>query len=369
MTPEARSSAPASMPAAAPAGASSGTLWSRVLALPLTVLAVAVGLALVLYTAPSLLLLFAGILFATLLDACTRGLSHILPVARAWRFALVTLVFASLAALAIGWGIVRFPAQAQMLMKVMDTQLGILEGHLATFGIDLFGPGGRQDLSHLIADPGRLFGHVQYAVSGAYAVGINTIVIVCLGVFFAGHPSGYREGVLILVPLGARARVREVMDEMGQMLRSWLLGQLVRSAVVAVVLAITLHLLGLPGAPLLGLQAGAANFIPYLGPLIAALPVALVAMPLGLSTLAWVMAIYFAIQTLEGFVVAPLIQKGSVDVAPAWTLFAIVIMGAMFGAMGVALAAPLLAVGRIAVLRFYVQDWLKDGPGAAPSKK
>ena len=110
------------MPAAA-SDASSGTVWSRVLALPLTVLAVAVGLALILYTAPSLLLLFAGILFATLLDACTRGLGHILPAARAWRFALVTLVFASLAALAIGWGIVRFPAQAQMLMKVMDSNL------------------------------------------------------------------------------------------------------------------------------------------------------------------------------------------------------------------------------------------------------
>ena len=344
-------------------------MWGRVLALPLTVLAIAVGLALVLYTAPSLLLLFAGILFATLLDACTRGLGHILPVARAWRFALVTLVFASLAALAIGWGIVRFPAQVQMLLKVMDTQLGVLEGYLATFGIDLFGPGGRQDLSNFIADPGRLFGHVQYAVSGAYAVGINTIVIVCLGLFFAGAPSAYREGVLILVPLGARARVREVMNEMGQVLRSWLLGQLVRSAVVAVVLAVTLHLLGLPGAPLLGLQAGAANFIPYLGPLIAAFPIALVAMPLGLPTLAWVMAIYFAIQTIEGFVIAPLIQKGSVNVAPAWTLFAIVIFGALFGALGIALAAPLLAIGRIAVLRFYVEDWLKDRSDSGPSRK
>jgi predicted PurR-regulated permease PerM len=344
-----------------------GTVWSRVLALPLTVLAIAVGLALVLYTAPSLLLLFAGILFATLLDACTRGLGHILPVARAWRFALVTLGLASLAVLAIGWGIVRFPAQVQMLMQVMDTQLGVLEGHLAAFGIDLFGPGGRQDLSNFIADPGRLFGHVQYAVSGAYAVGINTIVIVCLGLFFAGAPSAYREGVLILVPIAARARVREVMDEMGQVLRSWLLGQLVRSAIVAVVLAVTLHLLGLPGAPLLGLQAGVANFIPYLGPLIAALPIALVAMPLGLSTLAWVLVIYFAIQTIEGFVIAPLIQKGSVNVAPAWTLFAIVIFGALFGALGVALAAPLLAVGRIAVLRFYVEDWLKDRPDVGPS--
>ena len=81
---------------------------------------------------------------------------------------------------------------------------------------------------------------------------------------------------------------------MGQVLRGWLLGQLVRSAVVAVVLAVALYLLGLPGAPLLGLQAGVANLIPYLGPLIAAFPVALVAMPLGLSTLAWVMTIYFA---------------------------------------------------------------------------
>jgi predicted PurR-regulated permease PerM len=138
------------------------------------------------------------------------------------------------------------------------------------------------------------------------------------------------------------------------------LGQLVRSAIVAMALAATLYSLGVPGAGVLGLQAGAANFIPYLGPLIAALPVALVTMPLGLPTLAWVMASYFLIQTIEGFVIAPLIQKGSVNVAPAWTLFAIVLFGALFGAMGVALAAPLLAVGRIAALRFYVEDVLHD---------
>ena len=72
MTTEARSPVPTSVPAPTLTG---GTVWSRgACALPLTVLAIAVGLALVLYTAPSLLLLFAGILFATLLDACTRGL-------------------------------------------------------------------------------------------------------------------------------------------------------------------------------------------------------------------------------------------------------------------------------------------------------
>ena len=263
------------------------------LAPALILLAVVAGLVFAWYSAHSLLMLFAGILVAVFLDACARGLGHIIPAARAWRFALVVLALASLAALAIVWGIVRLPAQARMLMQVMDSQLTVLENYLANFDIDLFGPGGRHDLSQFIADPGRLFGHVQYAVSGAYVFGITTIVIVCLGLFFAGQPAAYREGALIFVPRGARPRVREVMNEMGQVLRSWLLGQLVRSAIVAVVLAATLYSLGVPGAGLLGLQAGVANFIPYLGPLIAALPVALVTMPLGLSTLAWVMAIYF----------------------------------------------------------------------------
>ena len=127
---------------------------------------------------------------------------------------------------------------------------------------------------------------------------------------------------------------------MGRMLRFGCSASSCAASSSAVALWLVLQILGVPGAPLLALQAGMANFVPYLGPLIAALPVALVAMPLGLASLAWVMAIYFCIQTLEGFVVAPLIQKGAVNVPPAWTLSAIVLLGAMFGVLGVALAAP-----------------------------
>lgn len=362
MTTEALASSASSVAAVPgkPYGEPVGLVRGSPFALTLFVLALVAVLAISWYCATSLLLLFAGILFAVLLDACARGLDRVATLTRPWRFGLVVLAFGCIVVLSVGWSVDRAPTQVRNLFQVMDAQLRVLERNLAAFDIDLFGPGGRQDLSLLIADPGRLFGHVHYAVSGAYAVVINTIVIVCLGLFFAGNPVGYREGGLKLVPLGARERVRVVLNEMGRVLRSWLLGQLLRGAIVAVLLGVALHLLGVPSAGLLGLQAGVANFIPYLGPLIAAFPVALVAMPLGLSTLAWVMIIYFAIQTIEGFVIAPLIQKGAVDVAPAWTLSAIVIFGAMFGALGMALAAPLLAVGRIAVLRFYVEDWLTD---------
>ncbi|HEY2416457.1 MAG TPA: AI-2E family transporter, partial [Steroidobacteraceae bacterium] len=245
----------AELRSSAPTGEPAGSIWRRPLALPLIVLSVAAGLAFVWYYAPSLLLLFAGVLFAAFLDACTRGLTRVIPLSRSWRFALVVLVFTSVTGFAIGWGLVRLPDQAHLLMQVMDAQLDVLERQLAAFGIDLFGPNGRQDLSHFISDPGRLFGHVQYAVSGAYVVIMNTIVIVCLGLFLAVHPAAYRDGALRLVPVAARGRVREVSDEMGGMLRSWLLSQLLRSAVVALVLWAVLQALGVPGAPLLGLQA------------------------------------------------------------------------------------------------------------------
>ena len=338
--------------------------WRQVFVLPLVVLALLVGLAFIWYSAAGLLLLFAGILFASLLDACMRGLRQVLPLPRRTSYAVVVLILGSAAVVAVTWAIARLPGQVHALIDVMDAQITVLERELGNLGIDLFGPEGRQSLTQFLNDPGRLFGHVHSAVSGAYVVAINTIVVVCLGLFFASQPAAYREGALILMPPAARPRVRMVMNEMGQVMRSWLLGQLVRIVIVAIVVAIAFQLLGVPGAWLLGLQAGAANFIPYLGPLIAAFPVALVAMPLGFPTLAWVMILYVAIQTIEGFVVAPIIQKGSLDVAPAWTLFAIVIFGAMFGGLGIALAAPVLGLARIAVLRFYVEDWL--GSRAAP---
>jgi len=60
------------------------------------------------------------------------------------------------------------------------------------------------------------------------------------------------------------------------------------------------------------------------------------------------------------FVIGPLIQRQAVDAPPAWTLVAIVLLGALFGVMGIALAVPPVAIGRVAIIRFYVEDYLGD---------
>ena len=83
-------------------------------------------------------------------------------------------------------------------------------------------------------------------------------------------------------------------------------------------------------------------------------------MPLGGSPLIWAVVIYTIIQSIEGYVIGPLIQRQAVEIPPAWTLVAIVLLGALFGVMGIALAMPMVAIGRVAIIRFYVEDYLGD---------
>jgi predicted PurR-regulated permease PerM len=333
------------------------------LATALIVLSVAVGLLLVWQTSSSLLVIFAGILFASFLDACARALGSVMPVGRVWRLTLVVIILTMLIGLGIVWGAGKIPDQARLLIRVMDAQLDVLQQRLLSVGVDLFGPDGDRDLSRWFPDHNKLFGHAQTAVGTTSSILANTLVILFLGLLFAFDPRAYRDGFLLLVKPSLRGRVRAVLDEMGSVLRLWLVGQLIRIVLMAACVWLALYLLGLPGAFLLGVQAGASNFVPYLGPILAAIPVGLVAMPLGTSMLIWAVGIYTIIQSIEGYVIGPLILRQAVELPPAWTLVAIVLFGSLFGLMGIALAMPLLAVGRIAVLRLYVEDWLGDDLG------
>jgi predicted PurR-regulated permease PerM len=67
--------------------------------------------------------------------------------------------------------------------------------------------------------------------------------------------------------------------------------------------------------------------------------------------------------------VGPLIQRSAANIPPAWTLIGIVLLGALFGTLGIALGMPLMAITRIAAMRFYVEDWLGDRSGGAETVK
>ncbi|MBS3649502.1 AI-2E family transporter [Pseudaminobacter sp. 19-2017] len=329
----------------------------------LVALAAGAGLFLAWQVSRPLLLIFAGLLFGAFLDACTRGLAALVPLRRGWLLTIVCLVLALGAAWLVVWGGTNLIQQADSLVRLIGNELVDLRAELQAIGIGppQDGEAPRTLGQILFPNPGALFGTAFSAFNLASSFLGSIVVVVFIGLFMAASPETYHRGVLSLVPRARRQRIGEVLNEMAGALRWWLVGQLAAGTLIAITTWVGLGLIGMPGALPLGLQAGLLNFIPYLGPVIAGVPIVLAAMAQGPTMVWWALGVYFAIQIVEGYVLTPLIQKRAVDVSPVLTLAAVMVFGALFGALGFALATPLVATLKVAVERLYIEDQLEKG--------
>jgi predicted PurR-regulated permease PerM len=204
---------------------------------------------------------------------------------------------------------------------------------------------------------GSLANLAQALLSAGNAVAELMVVLVG-GIFLATQPRFYKSGAIKLIPKGQRALVSEAMDESEAALRLWLKGQLIAMIAVGTVTGTAMWLLGLPSALVLGLIAGILEFVPFIGPIIAAVPAILLGLAISPDLALWVLLVYFVVQQLEGYVLTPLVQQYAVDLPSAVLLFSLVGMGMLFGALGVLLAAPLTVVAYVLVKRLYVIEAL-----------
>ena len=152
-------------------------------------------------------------------------------------------------------------------------------------------------------------------------------------------------------------------------LRLWLKGQLIAMVAVGLLVGLGLWALGMPSALALGLLAGMLEFIPFAGPLIAAIPAILLALAVGPDMALWVLLLYFAVQQFEGYVLTPLVQQYAVDLPGVVLLFSLLAFGTLFGTLGLILAAPLTVVSYVLVKRLYVIEALHTATPIPGEKK
>jgi predicted PurR-regulated permease PerM len=185
-------------------------------------------------------------------------------------------------------------------------------------------------------------------------------VVLVSGVYLAAAPRMYVEGLLKLLPHPRRPRYRQVLGRLAFTLRWWMIGQLVPMAVIGTVTAVGLKVIGVDLWLILGLLAALFNFIPNFGPLISGVPAFLLALAEDPTSAMWVVLLYVSAQSLEGYVLTPLVQRKAVELPPALLILFQVLAGLLLGALGVVLAAPLLAVIVVAVKMLYVEDVMGD---------
>jgi len=123
---------------------------------------------------------------------------------------------------------------------------------------------------------------------------------------------------------------------------------------------VAVWIIGVPSPLALGLIAGIGEFIPYVGPLLAAVPALLVALTKSPEATLWTAVAYLIIHQIEGNIVAPLIQRRMVSIPPAVMLLGIVAITYLFRATAIIFAAPIVVVIFAGVTLLYVQDTLGE---------
>ncbi|BAK85091.1 AI-2E family transporter [Komagataeibacter medellinensis] len=190
---------------------------------------------------------------------------------------------------------------------------------------------------------GSLAGSMTGFVSSAFGAAGTLAVILIAGLYFAISPELYVNGMLRMIPHPYRMTARELLLTAGRTLWAWTAGQALDMTVVGLLSFIGLWCIGVPLALALGVVAGLANFIPYIGAFVGAVPAVLIALSQGTREGFMVMGLYAAIQFFEGNVMAPLIQRHAVQMPPGLTILSQTIFGTILGIPGLILASPLTA--------------------------
>lgn len=199
----------------------------------------------------------------------------------------------------------------------------------------------------------------QAILRGVAVVLFNLLIVLSAAVFFAADPARYRRGLAMLSPGRYRALTDRTLGEIGTALRLWLVTQSISMLVMGSIFTLGLWLSGVPAYVALGVFGGLAEFIPYVGPIIAMVPALLLSFA-GEGSFAGVVATYAIARIVQTNFVTPWVTGKVVSVPPGWYIFLILGAGYVFGTFGLFFSGPLAIALYTAWLALYSRATLGD---------
>ncbi|HVJ01675.1 MAG TPA: AI-2E family transporter [Sphingomonas sp.] len=305
----------------------------------------AIGVALVVLLIQPLLIIFGALVFASMLDGGVRLLGRVLPIPRGLRLLLVVVLVVAFVGGVFYLTGMQIAVQAEQLRMTLEVQGNRVVNWISSLGL----MPGRADLSGMAQQALGSIGKLTSAVGSVLGAGASLLMIVSIGLFVAIEPRIYERGLQWMVPVEARDQFSVTLGRMARTLRVLLAGRLLGMVFEGVLTWILLSIVGVPMALLLGIITGMLAFVPNIGAFISGVLMVSVGFSAGVNEGFWAIAVYFGVQTFDGYVLIPLVAKHTVDLPPALTLSAQILASTLFGVMGLALADPMVAMIKVAL--------------------
>ena len=317
-------------------------------------------LAFVWFSRRVLLLAFSGMLIALIFTSILNQVRRFLPIRQGIGVGLLLLTFAGLGSL-VGYllapGLIsQFSELADRLPKTLQALADQAQSTEAYRRVHEMVP----DLQQIAPESSGVLSRVTSLFASTFDTVAGLILLIFVALFLAVNPSLYRGLVLRLVPRPYRDDGNQILARLICTLKFWLLGQFISMCIIGLLVGVSFALAGLPLATSLAVLAGLGEFVPFVGPFIAAMPALLLALSISGKLFAIILAIYLGIQFIEGHFIMPMVQRHTVDLPPVLTLLAIFFMGNAFGLLGMFVAAPLMAVTLVLVEEIYIRRYLGE---------
>jgi predicted PurR-regulated permease PerM len=193
---------------------------------------------------------------------------------------------------------------------------------------------------------------------------INIFAVGVMSIYLALQPGVYREWLIALFPPIHRDLVRDVLRDLADGLRAYIVGQLLAMTVLAILTAIGLYLLDVPYWLTFGVFTGLVAVVPFFGTLVSTVLPALFVLggPGGGTRAMYVIALGVIIHLIEGNLVAPLVMSKKIDMPPVLTITTVLVIGKILGPLGFVVALPILVTVMVIVRRILINR-IYEGKG------
>jgi predicted PurR-regulated permease PerM len=204
----------------------------------------------------------------------------------------------------------------------------------------------------VVASAGQVLGYVILTAQVIFMA----IIILVITLYWTLDGPRIIKTILLLVPQDRRESIGDLISAMESKVGFYLAGQGVLCLVISIMALVAYMLIGLPNALVLALAAGVMEAVPMVGPLLGAVPAALVALSIAPDRLIWVIVATIVIQQLENSLLVPRIMRKAVGVNPFVTLLALFAFSSLFGLAGALMAIPIAAMIQLALNHFVFQQ-------------
>ncbi len=205
-------------------------------------------------------------------------------------------------------------------------------------------------------DGGNLFDFVKNYFPDVLNFVTGAFAMLVLALYLIVDYKTYRNIIYYFFP---KKSAEPIIERVNHDVQIWFLGQLISMSIVGILVVIGLLIIGMEFAFVLGLFAGILEFIPTLGPIIAFIPIVLIALSQSGTMALYAATLYLIVQTIEGYFLTPMVQQRLVSVPAVIQLGIQLVFGILFGLVGIFFAVPFYVFARAIYRGLREQDLVK----------